>query len=203
MKSLFTQVKTQVTARQAAERYGVFVNRSGMACCIFHDDRHPSMKIDRRFYCFACHATGDAIDFTARLFDLSPYEAARKLARDFGIHVLPQAQSAPVPKISERQEEQRVLGLFIDYERLLKKRKEMFAPSVQDDTPWDARFCQAVHCLTLVDDAIGRLLSADPDERKAMMDCIHRSNAVTRIERILNEEQREAKNNVRSKERTA
>ena len=47
MKSLFTQVKTQVTARQAAERYGVFVNRSGMARCIFHDDFYPLEKLDR------------------------------------------------------------------------------------------------------------------------------------------------------------
>ena len=50
MSLLFTQVKSQVTTRQAAERYGVPVNRSGMACCPFHDDRHPSMKIDERFY---------------------------------------------------------------------------------------------------------------------------------------------------------
>ena len=52
MSLLFTQVKSQVTTRQAAERYGVQVNHSGMACCPFHDDRHPSMKIDERFYCF-------------------------------------------------------------------------------------------------------------------------------------------------------
>ena len=71
MSLLFTQVKSQVTTRQAAERYGVPVNRSGMAYAPFHDDRHPSMKIDERFYCFGCHTTGDVIDFTAKLFDLS------------------------------------------------------------------------------------------------------------------------------------
>ena len=52
MSLLFTQVKSQVTTRQVAERYGVPVNRSGMACCPFHDDRHPSMKIDERFYLY-------------------------------------------------------------------------------------------------------------------------------------------------------
>ena len=74
MRLLFTQVKSQVTTRQAAERYGIQVNRSGMACCPFHDDHHPSMKIDERFYCFGCHTTGDVIDFTAKLFDLSLYQ---------------------------------------------------------------------------------------------------------------------------------
>jgi len=85
MSLLFTQVKSQVTTRQAAERYDVPVNRSGMACCLFHDDHHPSMKIDERFYCFGCHTTGDVIYFTARLFDLSLYDAAKKLANDFNI----------------------------------------------------------------------------------------------------------------------
>ena len=80
MNSLFQQVKSQVTARQAAERYGLQVSRSGMACCIFHQDKHPSMKVDRRYYCFACHATGDVIDLTAKLFGFSLYEAAKKLA---------------------------------------------------------------------------------------------------------------------------
>ena len=32
-----------------------------------------------------CGATGDVIDFTARLYNLSPKEAAEKLAQDFGL----------------------------------------------------------------------------------------------------------------------
>ena len=148
MNSLFTQIKSQVTARQAAERYGVPVSRSGMARCIFHDDRHPSMKIDERFYCFGCHATGDVIDFTAKLFGLSPYDAAKKLADDFDIRPLPPGQSAPIPKlpaeVMERKEEQRVLGLLVDYERLLTQWKEEFAPATPDTETWDDRFCQAV-----------------------------------------------------------
>lgn len=109
----FTQVKSQVTTRQAAERYGVPVNRSGMAYAPFHDDCHPSMKIDERFYCFGCHTTGDVIDFTAKLFDLSLYDAAKKLANDFNIQPLPPSQSTPIPKLPaaviERKEEQSVL----------------------------------------------------------------------------------------------
>ena len=44
--------------------YGIEVNRSGMACCPFHDDKNPSMKLNEEyFYCFGCGATGDVIDF--------------------------------------------------------------------------------------------------------------------------------------------
>lgn len=84
--NMFETVKSAVTMKQAAEHYGCKVNRGDMICCPFHDDRHPSMKLNRDyFYCFGCGATGDVIDFVARLFGLSSYEAAKKLAYDFGI----------------------------------------------------------------------------------------------------------------------
>ena len=84
--NLFETVKQSVTVREAAQMYGVEANRNDMACCPFHDDKHPSMKLNEEyFYCFGCGATGDVIDFTARLYDLSPKEAAEKLAQDFGL----------------------------------------------------------------------------------------------------------------------
>ena len=83
---IFMTVKAAVTVRQAAEHYGLQVSRNGMVCCPFHNDRHPSMKLNERyFYCFGCGATGDVIDLVARLFNLSNYEAAQKLAHDFEI----------------------------------------------------------------------------------------------------------------------
>ena len=82
---IFARVKARVGVREAAERYGVRVDGRGMARCPFHDDRRPSLYVaDDHFHCFACVAHGDCIDFAARLFRLSPLEAARKLAADFG-----------------------------------------------------------------------------------------------------------------------
>ena len=75
-ESVFEAVKQSITVREAAQMYGIEVNRSGMACCPFHDDKNPSMKLNEEyFYCFGCGATGDVIDFTARLYNLSPKEA--------------------------------------------------------------------------------------------------------------------------------
>ena len=45
--NVFEVVKENVTARQAAEAYGLKVGRTGMACCPFHSDMSPSMKLDR------------------------------------------------------------------------------------------------------------------------------------------------------------
>ena len=43
--TIFEAVKTTVAPRMAAEHFGLRVSRSGMVCCPFHDDRHPSMKL--------------------------------------------------------------------------------------------------------------------------------------------------------------
>lgn len=93
--NVFEAVKQSVTTRQAAEIYGVPVGRNGMACCPFHDDKHPSMKVDRRFHCFGCQADGEVIDFTARLFGLNKKEAALKLRRISRSALTPKAMTRP------------------------------------------------------------------------------------------------------------
>ena len=81
--NLFETVKTAVNAREAAQLYGVAVNRCGMALCPFHNDHHPSLLVaDDHYHCFACGAHGDVINLAANLFGLSLYDAARKLAAE-------------------------------------------------------------------------------------------------------------------------
>ena len=82
---LFEAVKEAVTARSAAEYYGIKVGRNGMAVCPFHPDKNPSMKLDKRYHCFACQADGDVIDFVAKYFNLSVKDSAEKLAEDFSV----------------------------------------------------------------------------------------------------------------------
>ena len=85
--NIFSEVKEHLTARQAAEYYGLKVKRNGNACCPFHDDKHPSMKIDKNYHCFACGVGGDAVDYVSRMFGLSQYDAALKLIEDFTLPV--------------------------------------------------------------------------------------------------------------------
>ena len=102
--NLFEAVKDSVSTRQAAERYGLRVGHSGMCKCPFHNDRNPSMKVDKRFHCFGCQADGDVINFTSRLFSISPREAALRLAEDFGVQYDPQTQTLPVRRNNEISE---------------------------------------------------------------------------------------------------
>ena len=50
--NIFEQVKESITTKQAAIHYGINVNQNDMVCCPFHNDRHPSMKVSERYYCF-------------------------------------------------------------------------------------------------------------------------------------------------------
>ena len=108
MKTIFEAVKANVSIPDAADFYGLRVSRSRMTCCLFHPDRHPSMKLyDDHFYCFGCHKHGDVITLTARLFDLSPFRAAEKLAADFSILPPPDGYTAPEPAkraVNEKEE---------------------------------------------------------------------------------------------------
>ena len=148
-ESVFEVVKQSVTAREAAELYGIAVGRGGMACCPFHDERHPSMKVDTRFHCFGCGADGDVIDFTARLYDLSPKEAAEKLAQDFG---LAYDSKAPIRRNYVRQKSEVQLRkenrehawrVLADYYHLLRKWEADYSPKTPDEDP-HPRFLEAV-----------------------------------------------------------
>ena len=148
-ESVFEVVKQSVTVREAAELYGIAVGRGGMACCPFHDDRHPSMKVDTRFHCFGCGADGDVIDFTARLYDLSSKEAAEKLAQDFGLSYDSKAplRRSYVRQKSEAQvrKEKREHGwrVLTDYYHLLRKWEADYSPKMPDEDP-HPRFLEAI-----------------------------------------------------------
>ena len=85
--NIFKEVKDAVSAKEAASFYGLKINSNGMCCCPFHDDRHPSMKVDKRFHCFGCQADGDVIDLVQKMFGLTTMEAVHKLIGDFHLDI--------------------------------------------------------------------------------------------------------------------
>lgn len=174
--NLFESVKAAVTVRQAAEHYGLEVNRGNMVCCPFHNDRIPSMKLNEDyFYCFGCGAHGDVIDLVARLFNLSSYDAAKKLTYDFGIDPdkLPAAAALRKPKYplakAFQREELHCQRLLCDYLHLLERWKVQCAPKAPDDTI-DDRFVEACQMLDYIEYLADILTVGDLEERVAMVD---------------------------------
>lgn len=173
--NVFEAVKGNVTTRQAAEMYGIRVRRNGMAVCPFHQDKNPSMKLDKRFHCFGCGADGDAVDFVSRLFGLSSKEAAMKLADDFGISydsrqkppVRPKVRE-PTPEQKYQIEENRCYKVLTDYFHLLRAWKEQYAPKQPDDV-WHPLFVEALQRESYIEYLLDILLYGTPEEKQSLV----------------------------------
>lgn len=88
MTDVFRECRERVTAEDAARHYGLTFDRRGWAVCPFHSDKRPSMSFRAgRFRCWSCGASGDSIDFTAKLFGLEPLAAVERLNIDFGLNL--------------------------------------------------------------------------------------------------------------------
>ena len=174
--TMYETIKAAISVKQAAEHYGLKASRNGMACCPFHNDRHPSLKLNEDyFFCFGCGAKGDVIDFVARLFDLGGYEAAQRLAADFGISTEPgQAVGASYkpkcPHIRQfREDEMMCFRVLTDYLHLLEDWKVRYAPETPDDE-WDDRFVEACQMLDYIEYLADILTVGDLEERVALVD---------------------------------
>ena len=139
---IFEIVKENVNLREAAELYGIDVNRYGKALCPFHNDRNPSLYVaDDHYYCFACGEHGDVIDFVGRLFQLSPYDAQQLM-----------------------ENERLCFSVLSDYARVLRNWKVRYAPQSPDE-PVPARFVEACHKLDETEYYLDILCAGDSHER--------------------------------------
>ncbi|RAW55623.1 hypothetical protein C4N26_01090 [Faecalibacterium prausnitzii] len=187
-ENVFEAVKQSVSTRDAAAFYGIEVKRNGMACCPFHDDKNPSMKVDQRFHCFGCGEDGDVIDFTAKLFDLSSKEAAEKLAQDFGLIYDSQApprrryvrQKTEAQKF--REDRQRCYRVLSDYYYLLKKWEADNSPRTLEEEP-HPRFVEAIQKKIYVEYLLDLFLYESEEEQRAWI--AEHTAEITHLERRL------------------
>lgn len=178
MSRLFQTVKAAVTARQAAEMYGLKVGRNSLACCPFHHDKTPSMKVDDRYYCFGCGVTGDAVDLTAQLLGLSPKDAALRLAADFGIEVDDKAKPNAFHPYRPRADPQKELQKWFDhawevlleYRSLLRDWEKRYAPQSMDEE-WHPLFCKALDKKDYIEYLLDELMLCSKDQFEEMRSC--------------------------------
>ncbi len=188
--SIFEAVKQSVTTRQAAERYGIRVERNGMCRCPFHHDDTPSMKLDRRYYCFGCGATGDVIDFVSQLRGIGSKEAAILLAQDFAIPYEDSAGKTNRPRQQNTDEqnyqhmERYCSRVLLDYYQLLCRWKEDYAPQTPENG-YHPRFVEALQKLSLVEYLLDELLCGDIQARASVV--IEYGEEVRKIEQRMAE----------------
>ena len=178
--NLFETVRTNVKAVDVVLMAGFQPNRSKMICCPFHNDKHPSMKVDRRYFCFGCGAKGDAVDFVANYYGLSLKEAAEKIISDFGLtyNNTGYAEGVRKPIAAKRSEYQiwaeKKQELFVHLSRLHEQLREMkmkYAPKDREDSEWSPLFVMAAKELTYVDYLYDYcMFEATEDELKRKID---------------------------------
>ena len=176
---LFETVKSSVTTRQAAEYYGIKVDRSGKACCIFHNDRHPSMKVDERYHCFSCGADGDVIDFAARLFGIGLREAAQRLAADFNITYEQQHTGNKISEAKRARPRRSLMQrlktyqdenyrILCSYYHLLRQWDAEYAPKPEDED-WHPLYLEAIQNSAKVEYLLDELQDSTPDKAKELI----------------------------------
>ena len=191
---IFEIIKENVNLREAAELYGIDVNRYGKALCPFHNDRHPSLLVaDDHYYCFACGAHGDVIDFAANFFDLPLYEAAQRLAADFGIDTDRPPTKEILEKRRQQTEAQQLMenerlcfSVLSDYARVLRNWKVRYAPQ-SPDQPVHARFTEACRKLDETEYYLDILCAGDSHERAEVVQHQMEDGKLDRLRRRLEE----------------
>lgn len=164
---LFESVK-RIKTIEAAELYGFHPNSSGMISCLFHQEKTPSMWLNDGFYCHGCNAKGDTIAFVAQVFNLTPKDAALKLAQDFGITYDERITSVEIQEkedIFSLSDQFREAELYFTVTaaaccREFRRWKKYLAPRSQDE-PLNEKFLIALRYLPELDYILDEYVKAD------------------------------------------
>jgi len=161
------------------------------------------------YHCFGCGAGGDAIDFTARLFGLSQYEAAKRLIEDFrlDIHIedkrkrrrignrAPLKTQKPKVVLIKEKLEQRLnyaTDVLIRYLRWIQFWKEFYKPNLEE---WHELFTEALANERRINDYLDVLMFGTGEEIIDFFKVKRRE--VERIEERVNKYQREVLDGIR------
>ena len=191
--TIFEAVKSAVTPRMAAEHYGMTVARNGMVCCPFHNDRHPSMKLNEDyFYCFGCGAKGDVIEFTSKLFGITALEAAQKLSADFGIR---EARPSVLAKLktyqTQAENEKLCFRVLREYLHILQDWKKKYAPQTPQEEPHE-HYVEACHMLECTQYMVDLLTIGSSKERTKLVADMMKDNKIALLQERLQEIKEEA-----------
>lgn len=141
MADIFKDIKDRLAMPDVAKFYGLQISRSGMACCPFHEERTPSLKVyEDHFYCFGCGATGDCTGFVATLFGITQFEAAKKISYDFGLNLFNREIAVPVNKALQAENDYRMWlkktgDTLSEYLTRLAKWNKIYVPRTFGEQP--------------------------------------------------------------------
>ena len=171
--SLYQTVKSAITVRQVGEMYGMEPTAwHGVLSVPFR--QRPQHEAERHLLLLLwLWSNGDAIDLTAKLFDLNPRQAAEKLIHDFGFDPdKPPANAIalPPPKRGLTDEQWAdiayCLRVLTDYLDLLHDWQERYKPATPEE-PHDPRFEEALHTTETIEHLTDCVAFGTPQQKAA------------------------------------
>lgn len=122
LREAATLIRASLTMEQVVSVYLPAERiRRGFIACPFHGEKIGSLKLyDDTFYCFGCHAGGDAVDFVGKLFGLTPAESIRRINDDFQLG-LPVGESTMAQRLAAKRRSEELIR---QREDVLMERRE-------------------------------------------------------------------------------
>lgn len=84
--------------------------------CIFHNEKDPSLYLNREgnyFHCFGCHEGGDPINLVAKYKNISNYQALKLIADEFNI-IIPNVSEKEIQEIKiNRKQKEKLNKLYL------------------------------------------------------------------------------------------
>ena len=134
---------------------------------------------------------------------MSAYEAAQRLAVDFGLDRPPSVVAQvrkPRPRVNQlKQDELFCLNVLSGYLHLLEDWKERYAPEAPEDE-LDERFVEACHELGYVEYLTDLLIMSDYEERTDTVKELLTDGTIARMQTRLDEQKKEVRCHVREQE---
>ena len=89
-KTILEEIKNKISLSSEIEKKTRLVKKGKdfWCCCLFHQEKTPSMKINNElgsFYCFGCGAKGDVFTIYTDLYNYAFHDAVKELAQKIGI----------------------------------------------------------------------------------------------------------------------
>ncbi len=198
--NLFETLKDQVSVPQAADYYGLKIFPGNKVCCPFHRDKHPSMKLNPKYYyCFGCQAGGDVIALVANLFEISSYNAAKKLAYDFGIDANSTDRYAKPsePHKSAYQQakdnETRCQRVICDYLHLLEHWAVKYSPQNPDEE-FHPHYVEYAQMYSHIEDLADKLTFSDAETRQKIAELLLADGTIEKLENYVKKYAKENRN---------
>lgn len=191
--TIFEAVKSRVTMRSAAERFGLTVTHDGRAGCPFHDDRHLSLKLtDKTFFCSGCGARGDVIEFTSRLLGIAAADAAKKL---YVTSSAPRAKPSVLAKLNQYRaqtdREKLCFCVLREYLQILQDWEGRVSPQSPNEAP-DPRFVEARHMLECMRYMLDLLTVSSPGDRMELVNGMMKDNKIALLQERIRDIREEA-----------